>query len=114
MLPVSERGYSISQVYGYFITRPQAFRLANGRLYRKYVATALPARRNAFAQDKPITLINGSELLHLLEENGYKFRIDLEEARALMKKMVHRVIERRERRTIEQKEGAEVCGFKLL
>jgi restriction system protein len=40
----------------------------------------------AFAQDKPITLINGSELLYLLEENGYKFRIDLEEARALMKK----------------------------
>jgi restriction system protein len=35
----------------------------------------------AFAQDKPITLINGSELLYLLEQNGYTFRIDLEEAR---------------------------------
>ena len=37
----------------------------------------------AFAQDKPITLINGSELLFLLEQNGYTFRIDLEEARKL-------------------------------
>jgi len=34
-----------------------------------------------FAQDKPLTLINGPELLYLLEENGYTFRIDLEDAR---------------------------------
>ncbi len=40
----------------------------------------------AFVRDKPITLINGSELLYLLEQNGYKFRIDLEEARAMLKK----------------------------
>lgn len=39
----------------------------------------------AFAQDKPITLINGSELLYLLEQNGYSFRIDLEEARKLQR-----------------------------
>lgn len=39
----------------------------------------------AFAQDKPISLINGSELLFLLEQNGYKFRIDLEEARKLQR-----------------------------
>ena len=39
----------------------------------------------SFSKDKPITLINGSELLFLLEQNGYKFRIDLEEARKLQK-----------------------------
>lgn len=39
----------------------------------------------AFSKDKPLTLINGSELLYLLEQNGYKFRIDLEEARKLQK-----------------------------
>ena len=35
----------------------------------------------AFIKDKPLTLINGNELLGLLEQNGYKFRINLEEAR---------------------------------
>ena len=35
----------------------------------------------AFVQDKPLTLINGPELLYLLEQNGYTFRIDLEDAR---------------------------------
>lgn len=39
----------------------------------------------AFSKDKPLTLINGSELLYLLEQNGYKFRIDLEEARKIQK-----------------------------
>jgi restriction system protein len=39
----------------------------------------------AFIQNKPIQLINGSELLGLLEQYGYKFRIDLEEARRLLK-----------------------------
>jgi restriction system protein len=37
-----------------------------------------------FAKDKPITLLRGSELLHLLEKHGYKFRIDLKEARTLL------------------------------
>jgi restriction system protein len=36
-----------------------------------------------FAKDKPITLLNGEELLGLLEKYGYKFRIDLEEAKRL-------------------------------
>lgn len=40
-----------------------------------------------FAQGKPLTLINGSELLHLLEGNGYSFRINLDEARQLQKEM---------------------------
>lgn len=34
-----------------------------------------------FSKDKPITLINGRELLGLLEQHGYKFRIDLAEAK---------------------------------
>lgn len=34
-----------------------------------------------FVKDKPITLISGGELLGLLERHGYKFRINLEEAR---------------------------------
>ena len=37
-----------------------------------------------FAKDKPITLINGANLLHLLEKHGYNMRIDLKEAKRLM------------------------------
>jgi len=36
-----------------------------------------------FAQNKPLKLINGAQLLGLLERSGYHFRIDLNEARAL-------------------------------
>ncbi len=36
-----------------------------------------------FAQSHPISLINGAQLLGLLEKHGYQFRIDLEEARFL-------------------------------
>jgi restriction system protein len=36
-----------------------------------------------FAKDKPITLLNGQELLGLLEKYGYHFRIDLAEAKKL-------------------------------
>jgi hypothetical protein len=35
----------------------------------------------AFANNEPITLLNGAELLGLLRKHGYKFRINLEEAR---------------------------------
>ena len=38
----------------------------------------------SFAKDKPITLLNGRELLGLLEQHGYKFRINLAEAKALL------------------------------
>ena len=34
-----------------------------------------------FAQDKPLTLLNGSNLLHLLEKHGHKARIDIKEAK---------------------------------
>ena len=40
---------------------------------------------DSFIQGKPLTLINGNELLGLLEQHGYKFRIDLEEARKMMR-----------------------------
>ena len=35
----------------------------------------------SFAQGKPITLLDGSNLLYLLEKHGYKARIDLKEAK---------------------------------
>jgi restriction system protein len=34
-----------------------------------------------FAKDKPLTLLNGNNLLHLLEKHGHKSKIDLQEAR---------------------------------
>jgi hypothetical protein len=37
----------------------------------------------AFANNSPITLLNGAQLLGLLQKHGYSFRIDLQEARAL-------------------------------
>lgn len=35
----------------------------------------------AFVRDKPLTLLGGGELLHLLQRHGYKARINLKEAR---------------------------------
>jgi restriction system protein len=37
-----------------------------------------------FANGKPITLMNGANLLHLLQKHGHRARIDLAEARSLM------------------------------
>ena len=34
-----------------------------------------------FAKGKPITLMNGSNLLYLLEKHGHKARIDIKEAK---------------------------------
>ena len=39
----------------------------------------------AFIQGKPLTLINGNELLGLLENHGYKYRINLDEARQFLR-----------------------------
>ena len=39
-----------------------------------------------FAKDKPIQLIDGAGLLGLLQKHGHKARIDLQEAKALLKK----------------------------
>ena len=33
-----------------------------------------------FAKDKPLSLLNGSNLLHLLEEHGHQARIDIKAA----------------------------------
>lgn len=38
----------------------------------------------SFAKDKPMTLLDGHELLGLLEQHGYKFRINLPEAKAML------------------------------
>lgn len=38
----------------------------------------------SFAKDKPLTLLNGHELLGLLEQHGYKFRINLAEAKGML------------------------------
>jgi restriction system protein len=37
-----------------------------------------------FANGKPLTLLNGSNLLHLLERHGYRAKIDIKEARETM------------------------------
>ena len=37
----------------------------------------------AFANNEPVTLLNGQELLGLLEQYGYNFRIDLAEAKRM-------------------------------
>ncbi len=41
-----------------------------------------------FAKDKPITLLNGEELLGLLQKYGYSFKIDLAEAKRLNAEML--------------------------
>lgn len=38
-----------------------------------------------FAKDKPITLLNGSNLLSLLEKHGHKARVNIAEAKKIMK-----------------------------
>jgi restriction system protein len=35
-----------------------------------------------FAKDKPLTLLNGDELLYILQKHGYKARINIAEAKA--------------------------------
>lgn len=37
-----------------------------------------------FAKDKPITLINGNQLLYLLEKHNVKARIDIKEAKKIL------------------------------
>ncbi len=37
-----------------------------------------------FAKGKPLTLLNGSNLLHLLEKHGHKAKIDLKEAKEIL------------------------------
>lgn len=37
-----------------------------------------------FAKDKPITLLNGNNLLHLLQKHGYKAKINIKEAKEIL------------------------------
>jgi restriction system protein len=37
-----------------------------------------------FAKSKPLTLLNGSNLLHLLEKHGHHAKIDLREAKKIL------------------------------
>ena len=37
-----------------------------------------------FANGKPLTLLNGNNLLHLLEKHGHKAKIDIEEAKRIL------------------------------
>lgn len=39
----------------------------------------------SFAKDKPLTLLNGNNLLHLLDKHGHKAKIDLKEAKKILK-----------------------------
>ena len=43
----------------------------------------------AFANNEPVTLLNGGELLWLLHKHGYAFRINLQEARRLKQSLAH-------------------------
>ena len=38
-----------------------------------------------FAKGKPLTLMNGANLLYLLEKHGHKAKIDLAEAKKILK-----------------------------
>jgi restriction system protein len=38
----------------------------------------------SFAKDKPLTLLNGNNLLHLLEKHGHKAKIDIKEAKQIL------------------------------
>ncbi|MBR7124250.1 MAG: hypothetical protein IKC93_05220 [Candidatus Methanomethylophilaceae archaeon] len=40
-----------------------------------------------FANGKPLTPMNGANLLYLMEKHGYKARIDLKEAKELLKEL---------------------------
>ena len=37
-----------------------------------------------FAKDKPLTLLSGSNLLHLLEKHGHHAKIDIREAKKIL------------------------------
>ena len=41
-----------------------------------------------FAKDKPLTLLNGNNLLHLLHKHGHRAKIDLKEAKKILKENI--------------------------
>lgn len=44
-----------------------------------------------FAKGKPISLLNGNNLLHLLDKHGYKAKINLEEAKKILVEQEHKL-----------------------
>ncbi len=42
-----------------------------------------------FVKDKPLTLLNGGNLLHLLEKHGHKAKIDIKEAKKILKEQMN-------------------------
>jgi restriction system protein len=58
-----------------------------------------------FAKGKPLTLLNGSNLLHLLEKHGYQARINLNEARQENKQALVAGISRKRNPLLEQLGG---------
>ena len=42
----------------------------------------------SFSKDKPLTLLNGNNLLHLLHKHGHKAKIDLKEAKKMLKENI--------------------------
>jgi restriction system protein len=59
--------------------------MAEGAVKGILVTTASYGRDSRqFVKDKPITLIDGANLVYLLEQHGHKVRIDVEAARAKM------------------------------
>ena len=60
--------------------------IAEGAVKGILVTTAHYGRdTRSFVKDKPITLIDGPNLVYLLEKHGHKVRIDIEAARSKMK-----------------------------
>ena len=58
-----------------------------------------------FAKGKPLTLLNGSNLLHLLEKHGHQARINLNEARQENKQALSAGISRKRNPLLEQLGG---------
>ena len=63
------------------MSRSSAFDMSQGIL----VTTATyGSDAYEFAKGKPLTLLNGSNLLHLLEKHGHHAKIDLKEAKRIL------------------------------
>lgn len=54
----------------------------SGPHHDPFCLLALAADAYRFASDKPLALLNGANLLHMLEKHGYQAKIDIAGARA--------------------------------
>ena len=68
-------------------SRRQGFWASSGFMGKPWHARCAVVKKErasvayVFANNEPITLLNGAELLGLLKKHGYTFRINLQEAR---------------------------------